>query len=407
MTAPGYWEGTVAPNLPAGIGSAVKLADKFNKLDFSKDTATVSQDVLAVAADAKSFVTSCAGTAISAMTDPLGWLINQGLGFLINICTPLKEALQLVSGDSDALTKAAQGFSNLGKEIVEFGKELSATLKEDLKDWTGAAADAARGRLGDFLDGVAGTADKAGDIAGLLHISSMLVKVAEEFIRGLLADLIEWLIITWLVALATAKITLGGSTAVAGAVTTYKVASTTVKTTQKVSRLTKLLNKIKELIAKLQRWLRESKTGQKFMDTSTGKGGKTLDKTQTSALDKAKKGLEDNKNKEAKDQRELTRDEWRDTLERVSPSAWEQVKAGGGQKLKDSLKEQGKKLIGREDVKTGKWDEADGKWEEKPDPAKGISKAAGYAKDIKKSLESEQATGRDQADDQTRRDLDL
>ncbi|WHT17756.1 hypothetical protein N8J89_32240 [Crossiella sp. CA-258035] len=235
----------------------------------------------------------------------------------------------------------------------------------------------------------------------------MLVKVAEEFIKGLLADLIEWLVITWLVALATAKITLGGSTAVAGAVTTYKVASTTVKTTQKVSRLTKLLNKIKELIAKLQRWLRESRTGQKFMDTSTGKGGKTLDRTQTSALEKAKKGLEDNKNKETKDQRELTRDEWRDTLERVSPSTWEQVKSGSGQKLKDSLAEQGKKLVGMEGVKTGKWDEANGKWEEKPDPAKGIGKAAGYAKDIKKSLENEQATGRDQADDETRRDLGL
>ncbi|MGW0519757.1 WXG100 family type VII secretion target [Crossiella sp. NPDC003009] len=402
MTTPGYWEGTVAPNLPAGIGSAVKLADKVNKLDFNKDAVTVGIEVSAVAADATSLVSSCIGTAVSAAADPLGWLINQGLGFLINICTPLKQAIQLVSGDAEALTKSAQGFSDLGKEIVGFGKELSAALKEDLKDWQGAAADAARTRMAGFLEGVAGVADKAGDIAGLLQISSMVVKVVEEFIRGLLADLIEWLIITWLAALATAPITLGGSTAVAGGVTAYKVASTTVKSTQKVTRLSRLLNKIKELIAKLQGWLKNSKIGHEFMDTASGKGGKALKNIQDSALAKATDKVNNKLPEGAK--RELTREEFRNTLEQSSTSTGQAVRAGFGQKLGDSLKDQGKKLIGTDKVKTGF--DSEGNPVDKVDPSKIAGKVAGYAKDGKKAFDN-YTLAPDQDEDKTRRDLDL
>ncbi|MGO1049690.1 WXG100 family type VII secretion target [Crossiella sp. CA198] len=402
MSTPGYWEGTVAPNLPAGLGSAVKLADKVNKLDFTKDAVTVGIEVSAVAADATSLVSSCVGTAVSAAADPLGWLINQGLGFLINICTPLKQAIQLVSGNSEALAKSAQGFADLGKEIVGLGKELSATLKEDLKDWQGTAADAARTRMAGFLAGVAGAADKAGDIGGLLQIFSMVIKVVEEFIRGLLADLIEWLIITWLAALATAPITLGGSTAVASGVTAYKVASTTVKTTQKVTRLSKLINKIKALLAKLQGWLKNSRIGQEFMNTASGKGGKGLEKIQDSALAKATDKV--NKKLPESAQRELTREEFRKTLEQSSTSTLGAVRAGLGQKVGESLKEQTKKIVGMDRVKTGF--DSEGKPTDMVDPSKIAGKAAGYAKDGKKALDHS-SQGTDQDEDKTRRDLDL
>ncbi|GAA2801775.1 WXG100 family type VII secretion target [Crossiella cryophila] len=401
MSTPGYWEGTVAPNLPAGLGSAVKLADKVNKLDFNKDAVTVGLEVSAVAADATSLVSSCVGTAVSAAADPLGWLINQGLGFLMNICTPLKQAIQLVSGNSEALAKSAQGFGDLGKEIVAFGKELSATLKEDLKDWQGAAADAARTRMSRFLEGVAGAADKAGDIGGLLQISSMLMKVVEEFIRGLLADLIEWLIITWLAALATAPITLGGSTAVASGVTAYKVASTTVKTTQKVTRLSKLINKIRELITKLQGWLKTSRIGHEFMSDS-GKGGKALKDIQDSALAKATGKV--NKKLPESAKRDLTREEFRSTLEQSSTSTLGAVRAGLGHKVGESLKDQGKKLIGMDQVKTGL--DSEGKPVGKVDPSKIVGKAAGYAKDGKKALDNYNLAP-DQDEEKTRRDLDL
>jgi hypothetical protein len=273
------------PNMPGPAGPFAKLVIDGKAAAKSGN----GFDVTTVTADAATFITSCGTTALSVAADPLGWLINQGLGFLINVCTPLKEAIDLVSGNPDALRAAAAHFSDIGKDLEKFSSDLVTEAQQQLKDWEGDAATAAAAKIGEFAEGVLGTAGEAGNVATILQLSSMLCQVIEDFIKGLLAELVEWLIVTWLAALATAPVTFGGSTAAASAVTEVKAAETTVEATEKVGKFTKLLNKIKEILAKLQEFLTKSKIADKFW-AEGGKGGKALDKPFGKALGDATKG---------------------------------------------------------------------------------------------------------------------
>lgn len=209
-----------------------------------------------LALDATNFISSCSGTAAAIASNPLNWLIGQGLGFLMNVCTPLKQAIDLVSGNPDALKEAATRFGEVGQDVLALNQDMITALETELAGWQGQAADAARERLGRFAGGVDGVAGKAGDIAQMLQICSMVMQVVEEFIKGLLTDLIEWLIVTWVAALAAAPATFGGSTAAASGATAVQATQKTAQGAQKVSKLTQLLNKIKEFIARIQAFLK-------------------------------------------------------------------------------------------------------------------------------------------------------
>jgi len=264
----------VLPNLPGPAGP-------FGRLVMDTQAAAKSGtgfDVTLVTADATTFITSCGTTALSLAADPLGWLIGQGLGFLINICTPLKEAIDLVSGNPDALRAAAAHFSDIGKDLEKFSSDLVNEAQQQLRDWEGDAATAAAAKIGEFAEGVLGTAGEAGNLARTLQLSSMVCQVIEDFIKGLLAELVEWMIVTWLAALATAPITFGGSTAAASAATGVRAAETTVRATDKVGKFTKLLNKIKEILAKLQDFLSKSTIADRFW-AEGGEGGQGLGKS--------------------------------------------------------------------------------------------------------------------------------
>ncbi|GGM51928.1 hypothetical protein GCM10012275_23580 [Longimycelium tulufanense] len=390
----GFWD-TAASNAPGPVSSGYKTIKDGLKIGSNGDDAfSITTDVTTVVTDATSFVTSCGTTAASIATDPLGWLINQGLGFLLNAITPLKEALHYVTGDPDALKAAGDKFTAIGNELVAFGREFVEQVQQELADWEGPAAQAAKAKLARFGRGVSGTADHAGDIARLLQTASIVAKVVEEFIRGLLTELVEWLIVTWLAALAAAPVTFGGSTAAAGAATTGEVAVTTAQAGQKISKVTQLLNKIREVIAKLQRFLKESKLGQMFMDATTGKGGKALTKAQDNAVANATERAGGR----------LTRDAWRDTLEEGSTNYTRMLRETFGDKVKTSAGDQLKKMVGLDKTSYG-----NGPGEESTsytDLNKIASKATGYAKDAKKIYDTTRP-GENMSDSEIRRDLEF
>src|SRR5438270_1681554 len=130
---------TVESNLPGPAGP-------FAKMFIDGQAAAKSGDVFdvgTVLSDALNFTTSCATTAMSIAADPLGWLINQGLSFLINVCTPVKQAIDLVSGNPAALKAASTHFANIGKDLETFSTDLVSEAQATLKNWEGDAATAA------------------------------------------------------------------------------------------------------------------------------------------------------------------------------------------------------------------------------------------------------------------------
>jgi hypothetical protein len=50
--------------------------------------------------------------------------------------------------------------------------------------------------VSDFRDGIAGTAGRSGDIAQLLQFIAMLMQAAEDFIKGIITDVIEFILMS-------------------------------------------------------------------------------------------------------------------------------------------------------------------------------------------------------------------
>jgi hypothetical protein len=250
------------------------------------DRGDIALGVSTLATDTTAFIQSSADTVKSIATDPLGWLVGQGLNFLISVVQPIQDAIHFVSGDGPALAKAAGQFGEIAKGLDELAKNFGEVADSSLAGWKGEAADTARTSLGDFAHGVHGVAGKSGDLAQVLQISSMLMSFIEDLIKAILTELITWLIMTWVPAMLAAVPSFGASTAAAGAASGAKVASTAGKTTAKVSKLRKLLQDVLEWLKKLVAKLKDSKAGKAFAESkavaktkaATGEAGKRFAK---------------------------------------------------------------------------------------------------------------------------------
>ncbi|MCP3798898.1 hypothetical protein NLX83_06470 [Allokutzneria sp. A3M-2-11 16] len=288
--------------------------------------------------------------------------------------------INLVTGNPDALSDAAKNFAEAGKGLSELSKEILQTATTGLRDWEGTAADKAKERIGRFAAGVDSAAGNAGGIAEMLHTCSMVVKVAEDFVKGLLTDLVEWLIITWVAAAATAPVTLGASTAAAGAASTARIASTTAEAGRKINVLTRLFAKIRDLLAKLRQHIaknRNSSMIEKFM-APTGAGGKLREDAGLGGNARIEGGA-------------FVREQAADKISEIAKNRLADTVGLGydGQTKKFGFDE------------VTKWDGT-----EKKDMGKVGRKALDYAADVSKVVEYGE-TGTSSPSDQTAKDLDL
>ncbi|AXX32580.1 WXG100 family type VII secretion target [Actinosynnema pretiosum subsp. pretiosum] len=201
--------------------------------------------------EGSALISSVATSATSIAMDPLGWLIGQGLNFLISVVQPLEDAIHFVSGDGPALAQAAENFNAIGQGVADLRKSFDQDLRSTVRGWEGESAEAAAERLGQFANGVDGVAGQAGELAQLLQISSMIMTVVEDVIKAILTELITWLIMIWIPALAAAIPTAGGSTAAAGAATGVRVATSAGRVARIVAKLRGFLTKIVDFLRKL------------------------------------------------------------------------------------------------------------------------------------------------------------
>lgn len=181
--------------------------------------------------------------------DPIGWLVNQGLSFLISVVGPLEDAIHFVSGDGPALQQAGENFGKLAEGLTTLREGFADDLRDSVQSWGGDAADAAASRLGEFANGIDGVIGQAGELSELLLMSSMVMQVIEDVIKAILTELIIWLVMIWIPALAAAVPSFGSSTAAAGAATGVRVAGT-------VGRVSRIIAKLKAFLGKIVQFLR-------------------------------------------------------------------------------------------------------------------------------------------------------
>lgn len=262
--------------------------------DLSKgNMRALAGDVQGATADATSF----AAEAVTAASDPLNYLISKGLGFLEDWLTPLKDAIQMVTGDSEKLSECAEKFDKVAADLNKLAADVVRTAGDGGSGWMGTAAPAAGERFGETRDSLESSSSGAGHIAALLKMSSMLMKAAYDIINGILADLIEWLVITWLAALAAEIPTCGASTAAATTASTAEITVEGGKAAEEVGKVSKILRKVMDIIKKVLKFLRESKVFKKADEFRAGGKGflrNGIDATKGEFKDELKKSVTKN-----------------------------------------------------------------------------------------------------------------
>ncbi|WP_394614290.1 WXG100 family type VII secretion target [Lentzea sp. JNUCC 0626] len=221
-------------------GNYLKTAEAAGKFSDGAD----GSEVIGLASEGAAVLGSLGTSVYGIATDPIGWLVGQGLNFLISVVQPLEDAIHFVSGDGPALQQAAENFSNIAKGVADMRAKFDADLQSAVQTWGGQASEVAGTKLGEFANGIDGVAGQAGELASMLQVSSMIMTIVEDFIKAILTELITWLVMIWIPALAAAVPSFGASTAAAGAATGVRVATTGSRVARIVARLRQFLDKI-------------------------------------------------------------------------------------------------------------------------------------------------------------------
>lgn len=177
----------------------------------SDDKYNISTDIAAITADASMAGMFTISDILQVRTDPLGWLIRGGLGFLLNAFYWTKTVTDWVTGDPIATGQAAYNFDSIAQGGRALAGDVERALAETISTWQGEAADAARKRLTALQDGIAATGGCADKTAALLQLASAIITDVEAIVRGVINDLVTWVVMTWISAQLVAAGTWGTS----------------------------------------------------------------------------------------------------------------------------------------------------------------------------------------------------
>jgi hypothetical protein len=193
---------------------------------------------------------------LGAAMDPLGTLASAGVGWLIEHISFLKQGLDELAGNPEAVTAKAVTWSNVSKQLTtsaENYEQSAATLGRSFTD--GAAAAAYQATAKSYAATLRGAADHAQGASTAMNIGAALVGTERGLIRDMISSFVGELIIKGLAALATSWCSFGGTvaafiadTVLEGSILAEKISTKIAKVVEKLETLAKSAGKSKAAI---------------------------------------------------------------------------------------------------------------------------------------------------------------
>ncbi len=137
----------------------------------------------------------CSGTEVGQLvSDPVGALMNAGIGFLLERIEPLHQFLDHLAGNPDAVLAQAATWDAVARGLAATASDYGSEVGAVTADWEGAAASAyatyGRGRS---LAIGACSAASAG-VAASVQLASSLVAGVRQVVRETIAEIVAWLV---------------------------------------------------------------------------------------------------------------------------------------------------------------------------------------------------------------------
>ncbi len=227
-----------------GLASGKSLLSDLSEGNYLK----AAKDAYGIGSLAKDVDNFTSGHSGELMGDPLEALIEAGLSFLIDLVAPLKDALNLVTGDPKGLNDKAEEWAGVAEGLRKIGPEAVSNAQATNGNWTGTAADAFRTKIGNFERGALSVAGQADHVANLLRVSATLMDGAQGIIKGIIASWVEYAILTEAAAAAAAFFTFGASEAAGQAAVAGEAAAACGEGADAVAQTSSMLERIASAI---------------------------------------------------------------------------------------------------------------------------------------------------------------
>lgn len=211
-----------------------------------------AKDVWDIGGLAKDVAAFTGGHSGALMGDPLEALIEAGLGFLLDFVAPLKEALDLVTGDPEGLTSKAEDWAALAASLRELGPQVGSDATTTQGSWAGAAGDAFRAKIANFERGVSSVAGQADHVADVLRVSATLMDGAQGIIKAIIASWVEYAILTEAAAAASAVFTFGASEAAGQAAVAGEAAIACGRGAEAVGQVSSMLERVAAMVRQVE-----------------------------------------------------------------------------------------------------------------------------------------------------------
>jgi hypothetical protein len=196
---------------------------------------------------------------IGLALDPIGSLVAWGVSWLMEHVKPLKEALDWLAGNPDAINAHAQTWGNVSKFTGEAHQGYADAVRFETHTWVGESGDAYREHAGLHLTVLDGIAKASQGISYAVMGAGLLVALVRGIVRDLIAQFIATLAARLPQWLAEIGFTIGVGTPVVIGQVSALVAKWVNKIQEFIRALLNSLRRLKPMIGKLGEILTELK----------------------------------------------------------------------------------------------------------------------------------------------------
>ena len=128
--------------------------------------------------------------AAAAAIDPLGEALSAGVGWIIEHLSPLKNWLNELAGDSDAVAAAASTWTNIATKLNSCATDLDKVRSSRLAGQESLAVATFKTLQAGSASHLRMTGQLAGAISGGLTVASMIVRMVHDMVRDAISDVI-------------------------------------------------------------------------------------------------------------------------------------------------------------------------------------------------------------------------
>lgn len=205
----------------------------------------------------------------ATVSNPIGALLEAGIGWVLDHLEPLKGWLDDLTGDPELVRSYGGTWENVARELEAVASTLRSQVSGDLAGMTGSAVDAYRSFADELAGGLEHTASMASETAASFTTLGTVVDVVHGLVRDILSAIVAYAISS----LAEEIFSLGLATPLVVEQISTKVADGVAQVGSKVRGVVESCEALKSVITKVDTAIEDAQRALNKINPALGSEG--------------------------------------------------------------------------------------------------------------------------------------